>query len=358
MSLLLIILVQVISEVENYSNITANDKSTLEKQNNTTATNITIYGFWTGENDPVDNQPEWNTLTHVAFFSWSANSDGTLNTPSFDLPNYFSLIKLAHQNGAKVTICITCFDQDAIDNILANNKDDFANNILDVVQRYGADGVNLDLEVPREINSITKTPNSDLFANLMKTTYLKLKASNKNCHISFDAGWDMPSVWCNPNIKPYIDSIFLMCYDYPDWTRITGPNSPYNDSNRSDICKAISNTLNFYEPHQIILGVPFYGYDFTTTSDQPGSPIISKEYINMSTAMSDAQKYGRIWDSESNTPWCRYKSGATWHQVWYDDSESLKLKYNYMKAMNLGGIGFWNLQYVQGYPSAQQIFKN
>lgn len=40
--------------------------------------------------------------------------------------------------------------------------------------------------------------------------------------------------------------------------------------------------------------------------------------------------YGKLWDYESLTPWYVYYSGG-WNQGWYDDEESLELKYNMIR---------------------------
>jgi spore germination protein YaaH len=65
----------------------------------------------------------------------------------------------------------------------------------------------------------------------------------------------------------------------------------------------------------------------------------------MYSALASAKDYGRLWDTSSHTPWYKYQSQGTWHQCWYEDNESLALKFNYINAAGLAGAGFWALGY-------------
>jgi hypothetical protein len=63
-----------------------------------------------------------------------------------------------------------------------------------------------------------------------------------------------------------------------------------------------------------------------------------------------AALYGKVFDQATKVPWFAYHDGATWRQVWYDDSASLAMKYGLVNARNLGGIGIWALSYDGGRP--------
>jgi spore germination protein YaaH len=61
-----------------------------------------------------------------------------------------------------------------------------------------------------------------------------------------------------------------------------------------------------------------------------------------------ASTYGKSFDQATKVPWFSYTSGIPWRQVWYDDSQSLGLKYNLVNSRALGGIGIWALSYEGG----------
>jgi YVTN family beta-propeller protein len=301
-----------------------------------------IYCFWPGDTSPSNYQPDWNGLTHVAYFCWGVNSDGSLIEPS-TINEYYIVRDIAHQQDKKVIISILTTNRTIQDNVLAYHSNDFANNVLNALKKYQADGVNIDFEASPDLdNSIIHTSNKPIFENFMKILYITLKTSNPNYHVSFCSGFSM-SVLGNSNLSKYTDAVFIMGYDYTHWQGITGPNSPFNDPTRKGVNTDVDNFLNYYPAQKIILGVPFYGYSYTASSGQAGAKIATQHSIPMSTAISEAATHGRLWDSKSHTPWYRYQIDNVWHQVWYDDSESIGLKYNYTKSMNLGGLGIFCL---------------
>lgn len=317
-----------------------------------------IYGFWPESMDPSSYQPDWEVLTHVAYSSWDVNSDGSLTAPE-NISRYETVRDLAHQHGVKVIISISTGNFSTIDSVLANHREEFAKNVLNVVQLYGADGVNLDFEFPLPTNSITQTSNIVLFEEFMKNLNTTLKTANPDYHVSIDISSVIEDVFCNKNLNQYMDSIFLMGYEYNYWHYgFTGPGSPLNDPTRSDINDSINRMLPYYNPQKIILGVPFYAYNFEAASGNAGAARVNNNaytILNMADAIAGTQMYGRHWDSNSSSPWYTYKDGnSVWHQVWYEDEESIGLKYDYVKSMNLGGIGFWALGY--DYPNIWRLF--
>jgi Predicted glycosyl hydrolase len=329
-----------------------------EVNHSTTGTDTIVYGFWPNWPYLGSYQPDWSTLTHVSYYKWTLNSDGTLTNPE-NMSNYYAVRDQAHQHGVKITLCIKSSDPYVIDSVIANHQTDFINNVSNLLQIYGADGVNLDLETPNDINSITRTSNVPLFENLMADLHKTLKAANSTYHISLDTPWEIKyaATFKNTNLKKYVDSVFVMSYDYCN-RRTTSPNSPYDSQTQYDAIDSVSETSKYFNKNQIILGLPFYGYDYSTDSNQPGANITSEKAIQIGDAINNSQVYGRIWDSDSNTPWYRYRSGNIWHQVWYDDDESLRLKYQYIKSENLGGVGFWALGYERNYFNIWKVFQS
>jgi len=65
-------------------------------------------------------------------------------------------------------------------------------------------------------------------------------------------------------------------------------------------------------------------------------------------AVVKAAANGRIWDAPSQTPWYHYTSNSVIHQTWYDDGESMALKYRFVKSRNLQGTMIWALGYDNG----------
>ncbi|RLG90711.1 MAG: hypothetical protein DRO36_05650, partial [Candidatus Hecatellales archaeon] len=306
------------------------------------------YGFWPYWIDSQSYQPDWSGLTHVSYFSMDANSDGTLDTCHIGA-DYYNVRDIAHSHNVKVTLTVTTHDHNKqdYDHILAYHRNDLANNISQKLQYYGADGVSIDFEGVSSTNSYTGESNKELMEQFMQTLHDTLKNANPNYHLSFCVMGSVETVYRNADLSQYIDAVFLMGYDY-HWSSAptTGALSPYDDPNQLDVVDSVNSLKNYYLPNKIILGLPFYGYDWPCSSNQPGASTTGNgTAVRMKDAIANAQTYGRIWDSNSHTPWYRYQSGDTWHQCWYDDDESLGLKFDYVNDANLGGTGFWALGY-------------
>ena len=68
------------------------------------------------------------------------------------------------------------------------------------------------------------------------------------------------------------------------------------------------------------------------------------EQLLPSLALSSFQGHGRQWNSTWTSPFFNYKNESTgeYHQVWYDDKDSLKLKYGWaLQEAGMRGVGMW-----------------
>lgn len=310
-----------------------------------------VYGFWSPNSDPGSYQPDWTALTHVTYCNLAINADGTIRSPS-NIDEFNKIRDTAHAHGVKFIISLAC-DPDSMDSLLANNGDKFSTNVVSALSHYGADGINLDIEGARDTNHITGTSNTELYESFMGTLYSRVKEINPDYHISYCCQAPPESIYRNTNLAQYTDAVFLMSYDASVWTGKTGPNAPLDKT-----IDHVATLREYYPSTKIILGVPFYGYDFVSANDQPGSVTTSNNQIAMKDAITGSlsKTSNLFWDSKSQTPYYTYQIGSQWHQVWYDDDKSLEIKYNYCKSRNLAGIGFWALGMEK--PGTLSLFKS
>jgi len=64
----------------------------------------------------------------------------------------------------------------------------------------------------------------------------------------------------------------------------------------------------------------------------------------------NSETYGLLWEDYSQTPWYRWHDGSNWNQVWFDNADSLRLKYELAVANELQGVGMWALGYDGSRP--------
>src|SRR5207248_1601372 len=173
---------------------------------------------------------------------------------------------------------------------------------------------------------------------------------------SWDAGFFNISA-----LAPKVDAFFIMGYDMASGNMPghAGPNAPltgwtYNDTT------AVAQYLSKAPASKIILGVPYYGYKWSTTNNQPyasivpGSGAIANTYSGVLDDLScGAQQQARGWDGTAQSPWSSWWSPGvgdpcggnynSWRELYYDDAASLARKYDLVNANNLRGAGMWAL---------------
>jgi MYXO-CTERM domain-containing protein len=103
--------------------------------------------------------------------------------------------------------------------------------------------------------------------------------------------------------------------------------------------------------HKIVAGLPLYGREWTTPSGSwpstADSHIGSVTYSAARALIAGGRT--RSWDAGICNPAIIWQVGGVWHQVWYDDEQSLACKFDLVKQQNLGGMGYWALGYDNGY---------
>lgn len=286
----------------------------------------------------------YDLLTHLAVFSFEADSLGNLKNPTGWPWN--DIIQNAKANNVKLILTVTNFNGNEIHALLTNQtyKANLLSNIYQKVKLYSFNGVNIDFESVKtgDRNSVI----SSFFAEL-KSTFV---TQNMNVEISFASpivnwgGWDFSMIAKN------LDLFFIMGYDfYGDWSTTTGPSAPLIGGNYN-LTRSLS--FDYYtvvqsNPEKLILGVPYYGNYWRTKSPNPYTTAkgsTSKRYRHVVTDFNNKEQ---LWDYSSNTPWLRWQD-TTWNQIWYDDKKSLTMKYDLAIKKKIAGIGIWALGYDDG----------
>jgi hypothetical protein len=141
-------------------------------------------------------------------------------------------------------------------------------------------------------------------------------------------------------LAPALDGFFVMAYDMNDpvTPSATAPlvGGGYNDT------EALQEFTAVVPASKIVLGVPYYGYDWPTASGSKGA---------QSTGPDAPLSYGVIasgnnptyWDPLTRTAWTSYLVGTQWHQTFFDDPTSLALKAQLANSFHIRGVGIWAL---------------
>ncbi|XP_002738447.1 di-N-acetylchitobiase-like [Saccoglossus kowalevskii] len=219
------------------------------------------------------------------------------------------------------------------------------------------DGINLDIEQPINDSSIQQK----LLTDLVEQTTKAFHVQNPHSQVTYDVAWSPDCIdgrcYNYKAIADAVDFVFVMSYD--EQSQIFGPcigmaNSPYNKT-----VKGVEKYLEMGIPaNKLVLGVPWYGYNYpclnVTEHDVCYIPKVPFRGANCSDAAGKQKDYseinrliqnsttGRKWNDEYKAPYFNYKDSKQVYQVWYDDPQSLKLRYDYAESKKLLGVGMWH----------------
>ena len=284
-------------------------------------------------------------LTTVAYFGVDAAADGSLVQSGPGWNGYQSqaladLISRAHGAGDRVVLTVECFDQPALDRLTSDPAADarLADGLIAAVRAKSLDGVNLDFE---GLGSADRPG----LVRLVDYLSSRLRAADPHWQFTVDtyagSATDPNGFFDVGALAPAVDAFFVMAYDmYRPGT--ASPNAPLGGGSPSDQA-AVEGYLAAVPASKVVLGVPFYGYEWQTTDNAPRASATSSP-VPVSYAQVAAANMPVYWDPQGAVPWSEFKDAKQqWHEVYYDDPQSVGLKAKLADAGHLLGVGIWAL---------------
>lgn len=305
-----------------------------------------VFGYFPSWSDLSSfSKYDFSVITHIGFFDYGVDTaSGKLYTGNSS--KFINLIDLAKANGCKTALTVTNFGISKNTALLSSpiKRNKLISDILNEILLSKFDGVNIDFE---SVSGTQKDNMTAFFKELDST----LNAANPKLEISIAA----PAVDWNksfnlPVLSEYIDMFVIMGYDYYWSTSETaGPVAPLEGENYN-----VTRSVNYYcdslpDYSKILLGVPWYGYEWKTeNSDRKSKAVSSAAAMTYPKAETYANQNGKIFDTKTKTVYySRYDAEAASNkQCWYDDSLSLAYKYALVNEKQLGGIGIWAVSYT------------
>lgn len=307
---------------------------------------------------------DFSALTTVAYFSITARASGHLAKVSTSWQSWMGqamdeIIDRAHAAGTRVVMTIARFSWDAagreVTNRLLSNptaRHTLAVEIADAVVDREVDGVNIDFEpIPAGQRAN--------FVSFMREMRATLDDAGHGLSLTFDATGHIANYDITSLTAPgAADAVFIMGYPYSGpWSDRAGSVSPLTGTTY-DVTDTVRAYLDRTSPDKIILGLPLFGYQWSTVDSslhsdtRPKSRRYGYPYSVLSArAANIAAANGRQWDAVQKGPWTRWRSRycgscpLTWHQLYYEDMQSIGLKYDLINARGLRGAGIWALGY-------------
>lgn len=323
-----------------------------------------IYGFL-----PYWNLQEANInpkLTHLAYFGLTVGPDGSLETEGdseslagyrgLQSENFLNLLEELNQNRTQLELVIKQFSSDDAQKFLRSKE--AQNNLFkqldSLILAYPISGINLDFELVD-----TEEKNQNQFTEFVKQLSQYLKTRYQKINLSVDVYASAASgkqLWNVAALEPYIDYFIVMAYDFNQrGSPQAGPVSPLigaGEKHKDNINAYLKEFLEQVPQEKILLGVPFYGYEWQTISRDKTANTYpdsgrTASYQRVQEIL-DQKKVLNVqenWDDESLVPYISYKKNEETFIIYYENQRSLAYKIDYVNQLDLAGIAIWALGY-------------
>ncbi len=370
-----------------------------------------VYGFlpyWT-----IDQSKhlQLDKLTDIAYFGLYLKKDGTFlktlpeggTEPGYNNwrnnKDLDELIKKSKDYGVRVSLTIISHDDEVSDAFL-NCESCWATFVTSAQKELDFKGLK-DLHLNVEYGGYVQDEKTrQQFTKFVQYTSSMMDKKYDNSFLvvsTFADAVNNPRISDVKEVAKYADGLFIMGYDFHRPQSATaGPVAPLDGMGTNsdyDIRNTVKDYLSVAPPNKIILGVPYYGYNWVVEKDEPlakrlpakGSDqeepnpaetynLLAANVLGASTGpqiiapkpatapdgeRSMSQPYEDItvllkekkptlkWDDLAQTPYFTYKSDETGaiREVYFDNVDSLTAKYEMIKQQKLAGVGIWALGY-------------
>lgn len=316
--------------------------------------------------------PYWNvssaqfppSLTHVSYFTLPIQEDGSLLAVSAKNKDpgvrafergVLNTLKERISPNQKLELTIALLTQETIPTFL-NSPQAQARTLADIqtlITTYPLDGINIDIEY----NGVVDPALQNNFTEFIRKVHTNLKAHDPPLHVSVATYADAATidrVTKPKDLVPYVDHIVVMTYDFHRRSSLrSGPVAPiYGYSEKrwdSDVMKAIGDYRKVVPSHKLLLGIPFYGYEWSVTDSNPYSFTLPKSGATATyKRVQEILRSGiakRFWDPNGLSPYIEYERDGQLQRIYYEDEQSLAHKLELVNQAQLGGIAIWAIGY-------------
>lgn len=306
-------------------------------------------------------------LTHInyAFAKIGSDLKIALGDPAVDPGNLAALVKLKNTNpDLKILISVGGWNDSGrfSDAALTDaSRTAFANSVVDFINKYRLDGVDIDWEYPVSgglASNARRPEDKQNFTLLLAKLREKLNQQGalNGKHYWLTIAGSAGSYYAKntelSKMHQYVDYALVMTYDINGaWDAYTGFNAPLYPANgpTSQYRWSVSSAISMYQSagfpsSKLVMGIPFYGYVYKGVNSannglfQTFASGASASYDSIQALYASNPAYtGYI--SDAAAPWLF--NGDTF--ISYDNADSISKKAAYIKSKKLAGAGIWEL---------------
>jgi len=336
-----------------------------------------VYGYlpyWRLNAGTVD-RIRYDLVSTIAFFGLGIKKSGAIDTDWVGYREYVgedaaAVTNAAHAHGVRVVPTFQLFDSKSgapkMSAFLGSTaaQDRFIDEALDLMASRQADGAGLDFEPNRAVNDRAEAYVA-FVARFRAAMQARFPGSTLTTATSAGANKKVIG-----GLVPHVDHQVLMTYNYR-WTgsTITGAIAPLDNTERT-VKIHVARALQWAPASGLLLGVPYYGYDWPVKSKVPNAEVRrnkakyghvrSVTYASARDFLAAHPKVDRNYDSVEGSGYYTYwdKDHSTFRQVYFEEERSLAAKYDFAMATGLAGVGTWTLENDRGYGQLYDVLRN
>lgn len=325
-------------------------------------------------------------LTDVIYFSLSIDANGnfaTKNSKGEDDAGWTAwnaapandLIAKTKIMGGRAGLTVSALNNDRIKAFLSSDEaqQNLINATVKQVKKKHLALINLDFEYTGEPPDDLPPKFTGFVSKMKQALNSDVPGTELDINLMARSGRD-PHLFEIQKLAPSVDNFIVMSYDYyTGGSDSAGPVAPMggypNKKYFFDVSTTYSDLLKLVSADKIIMGIPYYGYDWPVKDkSNPRSLTLAQSDAN---GYVETLSYGRArqdatfsdenchFDELAQEPWCGYTSPKTGkdHVAWFENDQSIKIKYDFAKNNNLAGIAIWALGYDKDYPDLWDTLK-
>ena len=282
------------------------------------------------------------------------------------------LIERAKEEKTNVVVTVKLFENTPIEQFLACGKcrQNSINQTLKEIQEKGASGVNVDFEYFGTPPKDTVIKYAQFMRDLTDVIHKEVKGSTTSMAVYATSARE-ERIHNVELVGSFIDYVFIMGYDFfrPSSTN-AGPIAPLFGVEKYgyDLQTSVEDFLQKMPAEKIVLGVPYYGYDWPVEGQGQNAKVIDFNdqnggigllYFDRVPEVEKNNKVTLSWDFKAEVPYYSYydTDKKVWRQVYYENERSLREKYDFIRSKKIRGVGLWALGFDGGRPELWDLLE-